>query len=71
MFFDEVRNLFKRFQGLCRSVIVQVGSNAGRIFDLSDLRKKTQKVVKYCAEETNYKLFQCSQELIQMIRGSM
>ena len=34
------KDLFKRFEGLNRSVIVLVGSNGGLIVDLIGLRKK-------------------------------
>ena len=76
MFFNVVQDLLKWFEVLCRSVIIPVGSNAERIFNLSGLRKSTQYVVKFCAQKINYMHFQenvfhCSKGLIQMIRGSM
>ena len=40
MIFSIVKDLFKRFEGLCRSVIVLVGSTGGFIVDLGGLRKK-------------------------------
>ena len=38
--FSIVKDLFKKFEGLCRSVIVLVGSDRGLIVDLAGLRKK-------------------------------
>ena len=35
-----MNDLFKQFEGLCRSVIVLVGSDRGIIVDLAGLRKK-------------------------------
>ena len=35
-----MKDLFKKFEGLCRSVIVLVGSDGGIIVDLAGLRKK-------------------------------
>ena len=35
-----MKDLFKQFEGLCRSVIVLVGSDRGLIVDLAGLRKK-------------------------------
>ena len=35
-----MKDLFKKFEGLCRSVIVLVGSDRGVIVDLAGLRKK-------------------------------
>ena len=35
-----MKDLFKYFEGLCRSVIVLVGSDRGIIVDLAGLRKK-------------------------------
>ena len=40
MIYSLVKDLFKRFEGLCRSVIVLVGSTGGLIVDLGGLRKK-------------------------------
>ena len=40
MIFSVVKDLFKRFEGLFRSVIVLVGSTRGLIVDLGGLRKK-------------------------------
>ena len=40
MIFSIVKDLFKRFEGLCRSVIVLVGSTGGPIVVLGGLRKK-------------------------------
>ena len=40
MIFSIVKDLFKRFEGLCRSVIVLVGSTGGFFVDLGGLRKK-------------------------------
>ena len=40
MIFSIVKDTFKGFQGLCRSVIVLVGSTGGLIVDLGGLRKK-------------------------------
>ena len=40
MIFSIVKDLFKSFEGLCRSVIVLVGSIGGLIVDLGGLRKK-------------------------------
>ena len=41
MIFSIVKDLFKRFEGLCRSVIVLVGSTGGFFVDLGGLRKNT------------------------------
>ena len=38
--FNVVKDLFKWIEGLCRSVIILVGSNRDVIFDLGGLRKK-------------------------------
>ena len=38
--FSTVKDLFKYFEGLCRRVIVLVGSDGGIIVDLAGLRKK-------------------------------
>ena len=38
--FNVVKDLFKWIEGLCRSVIILVGSNREVIFDLGVLRKK-------------------------------
>ena len=35
-----MKELFKKFEGLCRSVIVLVGSDSGLSVDLAGLRKK-------------------------------
>ena len=35
-----MKDLFKEFEGLCRSVIVLLGSDIGIIVDLAGLRKK-------------------------------
>ena len=35
-----MKDLFKSFEGICRSVIVLVGSDRGLIVDLGGLRKK-------------------------------
>ena len=35
-----MKDLFNKFEGLCRSVLVLVGSDRGLIIDLADLRKK-------------------------------
>ena len=35
-----MKDLFKYFEGLCRSVIVLVGSDRGLVVDLAGLRKK-------------------------------
>ena len=35
-----MKDLFKQFEGPCRSVIVLVGSDRGLIVDLAGLRKK-------------------------------
>ena len=40
MIFSIVKDLFKYIEGLCRSVIVLVGSTGGLIVDLAGLRKK-------------------------------
>ena len=40
MIYSIVKDLFKGFEGLCRSVIVLVGSTGGLIVDLGGLRKK-------------------------------
>ena len=40
MIFNIVKDLFKRFEGLCRSVIVLLGSTGGLIVDLGGPRKK-------------------------------
>ena len=40
MIFNIAEDLFKFFEGLCRSVLVVVGSTGGLIFDLAGLRKK-------------------------------
>ena len=40
MIFSIVKDLFKRFEGQCRSVIVLVGCTGGLIVDLGGLRKK-------------------------------
>ena len=40
MIFSIVKDLFKLFEGLCRSVIVLVGCTGGLIFDLGGLREK-------------------------------
>ena len=40
MNFSIVKDLFKCFEGLCRSVVVLVGSTGGLIVDLGGLRKK-------------------------------
>ena len=41
MIFSIVKDLFKRFEGLCRSFIVLVGSTGGFFVDLGGVRKKT------------------------------
>ena len=40
MIFSIVKDLFKSFEGLCRSVIVLIGSTGGLVVDLGGLRKK-------------------------------
>ena len=40
MIFNIAEDLFKLFEGLCRSVLVVVGSTGGLIIDLAGLRKK-------------------------------
>ena len=40
MIFSIVKEFFSWFEGLCRSVIVLVGSTGGLIVDIGDLRKK-------------------------------
>ena len=40
MIISIVKDLFKGFEGLCRSVIVLIGSTGGLIVDLGGLRKK-------------------------------
>ena len=40
MIFSIVKDLFKLFEGLCRSFIVVVGCTGGLIVDLGGLRKK-------------------------------
>ena len=40
MIFSIVKDLFKWFEGLCRSVIVLVGFTGGLIVDRGGLRKK-------------------------------
>ena len=40
MIFNIAKDLFRWFEGLCRSVIVLVGSTGGLIVDLGGLRKK-------------------------------
>ena len=40
MIFSIVKDLFKGFEGLCRSVILLVGSTGGLIVDLGGLSKK-------------------------------
>ena len=40
MIFSIAKDLFKRFEGLCRSFIVLVGSTGGLIVDLGGLRKR-------------------------------
>ena len=40
MIFSIVKDLFKWFEGLCRSVIVLVDSTGGLIADVGGLRKK-------------------------------
>ena len=40
MIFSIVKDLFKSFEGLCRSVIALIGSTGGLIVDLGGLRKK-------------------------------
>ena len=56
--FNVVKDLFKRFGVLCRSVIILVGSSAAKIFLSKWSTKKTRYVVKFCAQETNYMNFQ-------------
>ena len=41
--FSIVKDLFKCFEGLCRSVIVLVDFTGGLVFDLGVLRKKYSK----------------------------
>ena len=40
MIFSTVKDLFKRFEVLCRCVTVLVGSTGGLIVDLGGLKKK-------------------------------
>ena len=40
MIFNIAKDLFKRFERLCRSAIVLVGSTGGLIVDLGGLKKK-------------------------------
>ena len=40
MIFGIVKDLFKSFEVLCRSVIILVGSERGLIFQLGGIRKK-------------------------------
>ena len=73
MIFNIVKNLFKSFEGLCRSVIVLVGSTGGLIVDLGGLRKKylircqissPEIILVRFHEKSDY---QYSQGLVQMI----
>ena len=45
MIFSIVKDLFKRFEGLCRSVIVLVGCTGGLNVDLGGLRFSCSKVL--------------------------
>ena len=40
MIFSIVKDLFKSFEVLCRSVIVLIGSTGGLVVDLGGLKKK-------------------------------
>ena len=70
--FSIVKDFFNWFEGLCRSVIVLVGSTGGLIVDLGGLRKK---YLLRC-QTSSSKLYLCvfrksdfqySQGLVQMI----
>ena len=72
MIISIVKDLSKWFEGLCRSVIVLVGSTGGLIVDLSGLRKKY--LIRCRISSSNLFLgvfiksdFQYSQGLVQMI----
>ena len=67
-----MKDLFKYFEGLCRSVIVLVGSDRGLVVDLAGLRKKVLNTL------SNFELklllcvfikslFQYSEGLVQII----
>ena len=66
------KDLFKFFEGLCRNVIVLVGSTEGLIVDLGGLRKQylircqiwSSKVILLLFIKSD---FQYSQGLVQMI----
>ena len=67
-----MKDLFKSFEGLCRSVIVLVGSDRGLIVDLAGLRKKYLIVVKFRAQKLLLcvfikSLFQYKEGLVQII----
>ena len=72
MIFSIVKDLFKRFEGLCRIVIVLVGSTGRLIVDLGGLRKKY--LIRCQNSSSNVILcvfiksdFQYSQGLVEMI----
>ena len=72
MIINIVKDFFKRFEGLCRSVIFLEGSTGGLIVDLGGLRKKylircqirAQKLFLCVFIKSDY---QYSQGLVQMI----
>ena len=71
-----VKDLFKWFEGPCRSFIILVGSNREIIFDLGCLRKKYSlrcqlRAQKICLCNFMKSDFQCCEGLVQMNWGSM
>ena len=72
MIFSIVKDLFKLFEGLSRSVIFLIGSTGGLIVDLGGLRKKylircqisSSKIILVRFHKSD---FQYSQGLVQMI----
>ena len=74
--FNLVKDLFKWFEGLGRSVTVRVQSESERIFDLGGIRKKYSIRCQISRSKTRYIVFQHklhfqpSQGLIQMLWGS-
>ena len=70
-----MKDLFKYFEGLCRSVIVLVGSDRGLIVDLAGLRKKylircqisSSKITLVRFHKFIKSLFQYSEGLVEII----
>ena len=58
MIFNVVKDLFKSIEGLCRSVITQLGSNREVIFDLGGLQKKYSIRCQISRSKTSYMVFQ-------------